>query len=811
MINISVYKKCYSKSKNCFDCNEKKDNQEIIESFNYMKNKHLPYTSNYIDLIIRDNYYIFVSEKYGNSLDSLLKNKHTFSIPQAIKITYQLLKCITHLEKENIYLRYLTPKSIEIDDKDNIRVNDYLQDKIFHNKEMKLVNIIKYLPPELIFYNENEQVASSVIFSIGIILLELLCDNNKVSSYNNLLNFFDSNEYINSYMDLLRKYHNDSFINKKTSDDLINYKNENKEQLLEYFLNGEMLIEKDKDLLDFIHECLVVNCGKRKNASQLIQHPLFKKNNVDDYKWNYTILPIDKERLISKEKEIIDIESYLKTPSSKDNYEILTHICSIDIVEYLYRMQYIEYFPLIIPIPESLTISDDNNENDFTIEEVKQVELSFPNDYKNPLNFYTQYMISEENQKVLDKGIQSYFRLKLLLGNYLYQLSSSNEELLLEIKKRECLPSSLRLIAYCYLLGIDYFNDRDNLSLISSFKLNNYIKDNTVNKILNALFINNKNLFFIPEMELFASSVYYSLSQCDEEITYMLMEKIITKLYIQLSNEKDRTYRDLKFNHLIIERMLLYQDPKYYIYLSNENVFKESFLTKSILSLFSINFKGESLLKIIDAFLINNLNLFYIIITEILLMYEKAFSILKQKDIYARFDTLFDQIDIDRLLSNSITIYKKTPQSFLPIYHEYNEEAIAELAQNEFFKNRWWDMRNFYTDDIKAPVIVIDDIIKYYNSVLFVDIRKENKRIKVKQSIDFYEGVKANVDDDDEKYAVSLEKINQNKDKIIVLLGDKDTVYKDIIIILSNQNIKNVCVLQGGIDIIQLDEPSLLQ
>ena len=56
-----------------------------------------------------------------------------------------------------------------------------------------------------------------------------------------------------------------------------------------------------------------------------------------------------------------------------------------------------------------------------------------------------------------------------------------------------------------------------------------------------------------------------------------------------------------------------------------------------------------------------------------------------------------------------------------------------------------------------------------------------------------------------------MEKINQNKDKIIVLLGDKDSVYKDIIIILSNQNIKNVCVLQGGIDIIQLDEPSLLQ
>ena len=810
MINISVYKKCYPKSKNCFDCNECKDNQQIIESFNYMKNKHLPYTTNYIDFIIRDNYYIFVSEKYGNSLDSLLKNNPSFSISQAIKITYQLLRCITHLEKENIYLRYLTPKSIEIDDKDNIKVNDYLVDKIFHNKEINLVNNIKYLAPELIFYKENEQVASSVIFSIGIIILELLCDKHKFSTYNTLIDFFDSNDYINSYLDLLKKYHNDSFINKKVMNDSIDYKTDNKALLFEYFLNGEMLIEKDNDLVDFIYECLVVNCDKRKTASQLIQHPFFKTNNIDDVKWNFTILPIDKERLIAKEKGVINV-SYLKKPSSKDNYEILTNICSIDIVDYLYRLQCIEYFPLINSIPELLTICNDKQEQDCIIERVTKIDLSFPNDYNNPIDFFTQYMISEDNQKVYDKEIQSYFKLKLLLGNYLYQLSSSNEELLLEIKKKECLPSSLRLITYCYLLGIDYYNDRDNLSLISSFKLNNYIKDNTVNKILNALFINNKNLFFISGMELLASSVYYSLSQYDEEISYMLMEKIITKLYIQLSNEKDRTYRDLKFNHLIIERMLLYQDPKYYIYLSNENVFKEPFLKQTILSLFSINFKGENLLKIIDAILINNLNLFYIIITNIFLMYKMSFTIQKQKDIYARFDTLFDQIDIDRLLSNSISIYKKTPQSFLPIYHEYNEEAIAELAQNEFFKNRWWDMRNFYTDDIKAPVIVIDDIIKYYNEILFVDIRKENKTKKVKQSIDFYEGMNSNADDDEEKYSVALEKINQNKDKIIVLLGDKDSVYKDIIIILSNQNIKNVCVLQGGIDIIQLDEPSLLQ
>ena len=39
---------------------------------------------------------------------------------------------------------------------------------------------------------------------------------------------------------------------------------------------------------------------------------------------------------------------------------------------------------------------------------------------------------------------------------------------------------------------------------------------------------------------------------------------------------------------------------------------------------------------------------------------------------------------------------------------------------------------------------------------------------------------------------------------------NKDTVYDKIIIVLANKDIKNLCVLQGGIDVIQLEEKSLL-
>ena len=122
------------------------------------------------------------------------------------------------------------------------------------------------------------------------------------------------------------------------------------------------------------------------------------------------------------------------------------------------------------------------------------------------------------------------------------------------------------------------------------------------------------------------------------------------------------------------------------------------------------------------------------------------------------------------------------------------------------------DMRNFYTDEIKAPVMAVDDIVKFYDQITFVDIRKSiTDNLKVKGAIMFTDNIEDIVENDEED-SPSIKQIKKANEmnKIIVLIGNKDTVYDKIIIVLANKDIKNLCVLQGGIDVIQLEEKSLL-
>ena len=841
MINISIYKKHCQTNNNLntiYNFNESSENEEKIELFKYIKNLKIPLTTPYIDFLIQDDYYFFISENFGISLDTLIKQKNIsksfFSFNKIITITYQILKCISYLEKENIFLRSLEPKFIFIDEKKNgVQISNYSIDAMFSPNEIAYLHEIKYLPPELIFYPEKTPISSSVIFSLGIILLEILIDGSNFCFFQNFQNFLNSDEFIQDYIDILKKYYDDSLIVQNSQN--INYKTEKGKELLEYFLNGEFIKDKatilkeKQEFIELITECLVVNCDKRKNASDLLQLSIFKNEKLE-INWDFTILPIEKESLINKVKDREDINKKIKSPSSKDNYEILTNICKINIIDYLYRINLIKYEAPILKVPDYVSGLSYKNikpqKVKYRLKYINSINLTFPKDYndskeieQNLFGIYFKGMVGKPKE-MITKDILSYLKLKNLLCSFLFQKenNSLNNELVVEIKKNISFPSSLRLIAYCFLLGIDYFNDRDNLNLLYSFKFKEYITETSsskfvlmMNKILNGIFVNNQNLFYVQGMEKVLSPLIY-LANHDIEISYVLFEKFVIKLLIQFYNEKDKTTKDLKFNHLIIERLLLYFDPKYYIHLSNKDLFIDEYLNEMILSLFAQNFSNEKIFLIWDSLLIQKLNIMYIIIVQIFLLYKKEFSVLKKEDIIPRFKFRFDELNIEQLLELSVSMYKNTPQSFLPIYHDYNEEVIAELQQNEFFKNRWWDMRNFYTDEIKAPVMAVDDIVKFYDQITFVDIRKSiTDNLKVKGAITFTDNIEDIVENDEED-SPSIKQIKKANEmnKIIVLIGNKDTVYDKIIIVLANKDIKNLCVLQGGIDVIQLEEKSLL-
>jgi len=46
--------------------------------------------------------------------------------------------------------------------------------------------------------------------------------------------------------------------------------------------------------------------------------------------------------------------------------------------------------------------------------------------------------------------------------------------------------------------------------------------------------------------------------------------------------------------------------------------------------------------------------------------------------------------------------------------------------------------------------------------------------------------------------------------KIIVLVGDKSSNYSDIVSLLLQKRVKYLTILQGGVDIVNVDEPSYI-
>jgi hypothetical protein len=166
-----------------------------------------------------------------------------------------------------------------------------------------------------------------------------------------------------------------------------------------------------------------------------------------------------------------------------------------------------------------------------------------------------------------------------------------------------------------------------------------------------------------------------------------------------------------------------------------------------------------------------------------------------------------DFVKMDNLVSEVLKIYKFIPYNFLPIDFEYDEAIFNDLRNNEYLKNRWWDFENHYTDKYQVPIIYMEDILKYYDKILFIDIRSQHEYelLRVKESL-YLNIVGKNKYFDNTSQ--TLEKANGNK--IICLIGKNNTEYNPIIQYLLNKKIKYLSILIGGVDIVQMDEPNLI-
>ena len=723
--------------------------------------KYSKYQFEYIKIMLENNNLIFIYENFGTYIIS--KREKPFNIDELTKIIFQILTFLKENEEKGKFIRLFTPYDININEKNNIKIKSYY---ILNNRIYGTQKLFIYIPPEFIFYKEKKPISSKhSLWSLGILILNLLNNNNIKLTINDYISVLKSNQY-------------DSFF--------------------DYFIEKKIINEDiELNLKQILYNCLVIDVDKRNSIDKLFENQLF----IDkDFLYNNN-LEIIIPPLTNESKELLSKKLIVNNElSSLENYVCLKERYKKDFLEELYKKNILRMKPKIFNIPE--IISEDYNINNRIY--ISEIDIN--------LNAIvsSDFKISIKNQQFLT----DFLLLKTLINKISFTKKNIDE-----LESFIYIPSIYRKDIYLCLLDIDKINDVDDLFAFNNFTSEDILKEqyNIINdsiklitkdkeerkyilKLISALTLNVKDFQFSNEI-IYLFIHIKNLCEDDFYSSFQICKQLYNMKYITLVSNLN-----YKFIKIIFRRILSYYIPTYSFYLLNEGLFdpNKNYLFDLFSTLFSKNiYKTNSYLKILDLIILYKPNILYLIIEDIIELTEE--TVIKElygiEEIINLIYDIINNLDMNKLFDSVTKKINELPQSLIPIEDDFNEEIIDELKKNEFLKERWWEFENFNIEDYKAPIIYISDLEKFLQNIILVDVRNKPGN-KIKNSINV----------NDLLNNLSIEEIEKKyKNKIFVLIGERETNWKDLIIELTKKNIKKITILKGGINIIESEESDLIE
>ena len=749
--------------------NEKIKNNPIILD-KYLKKeitkKYSKYQFDYMKLILEDNNLIFIYENFGKYIIS--KREKPFNLDEITSIIFQILIYLKENEEKGKFIKLFTPYDININEKNNIKIKSFY---ILNNRIYGTQKLFIYTPPEFIFFKNKKPISSKhSLWCLGILILNLLNNNNIKLT-------------INDYISVLKSHQYDNFFD---------YLSENK------------LINEEIDLIlkEFLYQCLIIDFDKRINIDKLFEYKLFDgKELLYDDNFDIIIPPLTNEnKEILSKKKLINIEL-----SPLENYICLKERYNKNFLEELYKKNILRMKPKIFNIPDYIEEEYDKN-NKINLREI-DINLN--------AIVTSEFKINMKNQQIINE----FMNLKKLINNI--NFSKKNKEELENIIKKNgnYIPSIYRKEIYFHLLEIDKINDVDDLFCFNNFTVQDILKEkynmivNSIKyiiedleeqkfilKLISALSLNITDFHFSNEI-IFLMIHIKNLCEDDFYSCYQICKQLFKLKYLSFF-----TNFNFNFIKIIFRRILSYYIPSYSFYLVNEGLFdpNKNYLFDLFSTLCSKNiYQTKSYLKILDLILLYKPNIIYIIIEEILeLTQDIVLKELSNIDeiISLTYDIIYN-LDMNKLIDSLTKKINEIPQSLIPIENDYNEEIIEELKKNEFLKSRWWEFENFNIEEIKSPVILINDLGKFLQNIILVDIRDKPEK-----------NIKNSIKVDELLNKLTIEEINKKyNNKIFVLIGEKETKWKEILSDLTKKAIKKITILKGGINIIEIEENDLIE
>lgn len=138
-----------------------------------------PYIISFYDYLVEDGIQMIIMEYVeGIPLDQKLKKERRIPKNEVLKFTKQLLNALKEVHSHRVFHRDIKPDNIHITVEGNVKLLDFgiVQESVDQDltRQGSVIGTVSYLAPEIILAPEKKASARSDIYSVGIMMYELL-------------------------------------------------------------------------------------------------------------------------------------------------------------------------------------------------------------------------------------------------------------------------------------------------------------------------------------------------------------------------------------------------------------------------------------------------------------------------------------------------------------------------------------------------------------------------------------------------------------------------------------------------------------
>ncbi|KAK9887878.1 hypothetical protein WA026_000183 [Henosepilachna vigintioctopunctata] len=772
----------------------------------FLKTLKNPYLCEYLDIIRgKHERTIVVSQFCGKPLSEYL-GKKIFSDSDIIKIAFQLLTALSVLHKNKIVHRNLSTESILVQNSGDIKLFNYGFHYMTNNGQLVSFPIIKlsYAAPEIYLSPLKSHIANSKmdIWSVGIILVELILNKSLWSSLKlsqkirKILSFYQCGT---SVFEKIAREHNCFDV----------YQN----------LSAE--------LKHIIEQCLQIDPRSRPTCEDLLKNEIFKE---------FKVVQRNNPSKVCEKYQIFTL---------KELYH-WWKLAGGDIILELKKQGLIRSSPPILSMP-CLVMLDGTvlgqGRNPATLYESKIVQMSLDTLYQRfkhiHLNFCYPLLHCKSDiiaafdpphydTKALpliikEKDPEYQFHRIILFRRLLHGYPYTRDMIRKEVEKD--IPPLLRGEIWAALLDIqpDYEEiyamiDKETVTttdrqievdiprchqyneLLSSSE--GHIK---LRRILKAWVHQNTQYVYWQGLDSLTAPFLY-LNFNDEAKAFACLSEFVPK-YVHKFFLKDNS-AVIKEYLAKFSQLIAYHDPELANHLCDINFYPELFAIPWFLTVFSHVFPLYKILHVWDNLLSGDSSFPLHIGLSVLTQLRSKLLTAGFNDCILLFSDL-PEVDIEKSINYSNDTFKNTPRSI----------TTREHQNEEYYKTTEYDISGVTLNDLtreRCPRISATDVVDMIRNtpekILLVDIRNplQYSRCSVRNSINIPCSSVTYGEHSIENLGQYAQILKNSGDKIVIVIGSTDTDLELFPKFLLNCNIKKVCVLHGGFNILISVTPTVL-